>query len=312
MQTLGQRLRAEREKKGFSIPELASRTRIREAFFEAIEADQPERFPGRFFYRSFLRQYAELLGLPESEVQAEIERSRAEEQSENAEREALLQQSKPEVAPLPTGRIDVRAETRRWLVGLAGLIGVVALCSVAFFLWEGWGQRYLDQGWRNVWTRRAHPVEQSHAAHPQNTPAPAQAQPGQTPPAQTATGPATTPPGAAQPTDASQPPTDVAPAGVRPHGLIELRATGDSWVSGWRDGKMFLAVTMRAGETRMIQGGGVVRLQFGNAGEIAVRVDGAALPPIGAKGETRAMEYHDGAYRLLDRGKPAEQKPTAN
>jgi transcriptional regulator with XRE-family HTH domain len=111
MQTLGQRLRAEREKKGLSIPELASRTRIRASFFEAIEADKPEQFPGRFFYRSFLRQYADILELPESVVHPEIEQSLAEEQAEKAEREAAIQGFRPEVPPLPTGRINVREET---------------------------------------------------------------------------------------------------------------------------------------------------------------------------------------------------------
>ena len=66
MQTLGQQLRAEREAKGLSIEELASQTRIRSIYFEAIEADRPEEFPGQFFYRSFLRQYVSLLGLPDS------------------------------------------------------------------------------------------------------------------------------------------------------------------------------------------------------------------------------------------------------
>ncbi len=315
MQTLGQQLRAEREKKGLTIAELAGRTRIRAIYFEAIEADKPEQFPGRFFYRSFLRQYAGLLELSESVVRPEIERSLAEEQAETAEREATVQGFKPDIPPMPTGRSNVREETRRWMIRLAGLLGVLVLCSIVYFSWQKWGQRFFDDTWRSVAARRALP-----APRPRNA-----AQQPAARPSNVAQAPSATPDGAAPPIseggaapgqpisnptapEAATPQVDAPPPGVKPRGSIELRSTGDSWVSGWRDGKQFLAITLRAGEVRVVQGGGVVRLQFGSSGDVAIKVDGQALPPIGAKGEIRALEYRDGAYRLLDRGRPAEPK----
>jgi cytoskeletal protein RodZ len=309
MQTLGQRLRAEREKKGLSIPELASRTRIRAQFFEAIEADKPEQFPGRFFYRSFLRQYAELLELPESVVHPEIERSIREEQAEKAEREAMAKGFKPEVPPLPTGRIDVRAETRRWMVRLSGLLGVLILCSGVYFFWQRWGQRLFEDTWRTAVTQPAQPVA---IPKPSTRPAEPPATEAQipTPPATSAAvPPAPVESTAQQPAGQPDAKVDVPPTNAPPHGRIELRASGYCWVGGWRDGKQFLSSTMHPGEERVVEGGGVVRLQFGSSGDVAITVDGSALQPIGAKGEPRTLEYSAGAYHLLNRERPTPSKP---
>lgn len=66
---------------------------------------------------------------------------------------------------------------------------------------------------------------------------------------------------------------------------------------------------MHAGEVRVVEGGGIVRLQFGSSGDVAITVDGAVIPAIGAKGEPRTLEYRDGAYRLLNRMSAVEPKP---
>jgi cytoskeletal protein RodZ len=305
MQTLGQRLRAEREKKGLSIPELASRTRIRASFFEAIEADKPEQFPGRFFYRSFLRQYADILELPESVVHPEIEQSLAEEQAEKAEREAAIQGFRHEVPPLPTGRINVREETRRWLVRLSGLLGVLILCSGVYFFWQRWGQRLFDDTWRAVAT---HPAPQAAKPKPSAIPVAPSIPVAQIPnPAATPSTPEEAT--AQQAAGGVETKMDVPPAGVGSQGKIEIHATGYCWVGGWRDGARFLSATLQPGEVRMIEGGGVVRLQFGSSGDVAIKVDGNEIQPIGAKGERRTLEYRDGSYHLLDRERPAEAKP---
>jgi cytoskeletal protein RodZ len=302
MQTLGQRLRAEREKKGLSILELASRTRIRAQFFEAIEADKPEQFPGRFFYRSFLRQYANLLELPESAVQAEIEQSLSEEQAEKSEHDLTIHGFKPDVPPLPTGRINVREETRRWMIRLSGLLGVLILCSAVYFFWQRWGQRLLDDSWRAIVTR---PAPQASKPKPSAAPAAppttmAQAPASALTPAETT---------AQQPADQAEPKVEASLPGVAAKGKIEIHAMGYCWVGGWRDGAQFLSATLHPGEVRVIEGGGAVRLQFGSSGDVAVTVDGNALQPMGARGEPRALEYRDGAYHLLDRVRPVEGKP---
>lgn len=310
MQTLGQQLRAEREKQGLSIQDLAERTRIRPQLFEAIEADNPEQFPGRFFYRSFLRQYAGLLGLPDTVVRPEIERSLADEQAEKAEREAAQQGFKPEVSPLPTGRINMREEARRWIIRLSGLLGVLILCSCVYFFWQRWGQRWFDEGWRATVTRPAQPAPAYAPPATQAAP-PVAAARVPAPPVNPETTPLASGEPAAQPPAGQQPDVkvDSAPPGVQAHGRIEIRASGTCWIGGWRDGKLFLSSVLHAGDTRIVEGGGTLRLQFGNSGDVAITVDGVALRPIGVKGEPRTLEYVNGAYRLLNRGAASEAKP---
>ncbi|MGD0578692.1 MAG: helix-turn-helix domain-containing protein, partial [Bryobacteraceae bacterium] len=165
MQTLGQRLRAERVDKGRSIQELAGLTRIRSEYFEAIENDRADRFPGPFFYRSFLRQYAALLELPESVIEHEIQRSLDDERAVAAERSIQAAENKPDVPPLPTGRTDLKAESKRWLMRLASLVAVLVACSGAYFAWLRWGQRFFLE--EHAPLSAAKPTRQAAAQHPQ-------------------------------------------------------------------------------------------------------------------------------------------------
>ena len=57
----GKALRSLRESKQLSLRRMASETRIAPRFFEAIEEESFEIFPGRFYFRSFVREYARIL-----------------------------------------------------------------------------------------------------------------------------------------------------------------------------------------------------------------------------------------------------------
>ena len=69
MTSIGDRLRQERLRRGLDIYQLAEQTKINASMLEAIEADDLEKLPGRFFTRSFIRQYAKALGLDDDEFQ---------------------------------------------------------------------------------------------------------------------------------------------------------------------------------------------------------------------------------------------------
>jgi cytoskeleton protein RodZ len=68
MPSAGELLRCERLKRNRSLSEIARETCISTRYLEAIEADNPEILPGHFFHRSFIRQYAGILGLQEAET----------------------------------------------------------------------------------------------------------------------------------------------------------------------------------------------------------------------------------------------------
>jgi cytoskeletal protein RodZ len=57
MESLGQQLKREREKKGLSLKEISHQTKIGLRYLEAIENDQLDHLPGGFFTRQILRAY---------------------------------------------------------------------------------------------------------------------------------------------------------------------------------------------------------------------------------------------------------------
>ena len=61
--TVGARLREAREKRGVSLKQIASRTRISVMSLEALERSDLSRLPGGIFTRAFVRAYAEEVGL---------------------------------------------------------------------------------------------------------------------------------------------------------------------------------------------------------------------------------------------------------
>jgi transcriptional regulator with XRE-family HTH domain len=63
MASLGQELKRERELRGITLKEISASTKISQKFLKALEDDQPEILPGKFFIKGILRSYAMAIGL---------------------------------------------------------------------------------------------------------------------------------------------------------------------------------------------------------------------------------------------------------
>ncbi|QJW47439.1 helix-turn-helix domain-containing protein [bacterium BFN5] len=63
MQTVGELLRIEREKKGLSIKDVEAATSIRALYINAIEESNYKIVPGEVYLKGFIRNYANFLGL---------------------------------------------------------------------------------------------------------------------------------------------------------------------------------------------------------------------------------------------------------
>ncbi len=61
--SFGARLRQERERQHITLAQLASVTKIKASLFEGLERDDVSRWPAGIFRRSFIRAYAEAIGL---------------------------------------------------------------------------------------------------------------------------------------------------------------------------------------------------------------------------------------------------------
>ena len=73
MGSFGENLRREREMRGISLEEISSSTKINIRFLEAMECDDFASLPGGIFTRSFIRSYANYLGLDAEQVLADYQ-----------------------------------------------------------------------------------------------------------------------------------------------------------------------------------------------------------------------------------------------
>jgi len=75
MTSIGETLRRERLKRNLELAQIAQELKISARFLEAIEAGQLDKLPGGVFTRSFIVQYARLLGLDGDKIAGELQRT---------------------------------------------------------------------------------------------------------------------------------------------------------------------------------------------------------------------------------------------
>src|SRR5262245_61225144 len=71
-QSFGRRLRRERERRKIDLRSIAENTEISMSLFEDLERDDVSRWPSGIFRRSFIRAYAQAIGLDPDETTREF------------------------------------------------------------------------------------------------------------------------------------------------------------------------------------------------------------------------------------------------
>lgn len=242
-----------------------------------MEADDWKSLPGGFFYKSFVRQYADALGLDPDE----IEKALAAMQVEETPLPSLEQrQQKSRLRDLkPIGGSGSWKSGMRVLPSLGFLVVVVVGCGVLYSWW--------------------HRLESHARANETSPPVVAAARRATAPPAETrpVTPQVSTvpeqPPAAAPPAPA---PAD-AGDGVR----LTLAATEDTWVSVTADGHNVFSGVIKGQEHRNIEGKQSTRLRIGNAGGITVEWNGRPLGTLGKRGEVRDVVFTPDSYKLIEK-----------
>jgi cytoskeletal protein RodZ len=272
--SVGETLQRERLRLGIDLESLSQDTRIRRPYLEAIEADRPEGCPGRFFYRSFVRQYALAVGLNPAELEAEI--------CETPAVPDIHEQQAPERFPLraPDGILTeanrVHSGRGGKLFGsVAALAGVIVGCAVLYSRWSG---HEAD---------RVRPPQQSAAA-------PAKAPP---PPVQ-ATAVPTPQPVSAAPSPAQAP----TPESV----TVTVKATETAWVSLLAEGQDAVIATLKPGDEKTVAAKDAVRLRTGNAGGIEVSLNGKSIGPIGRSGQVRTVVFTPDGFRIVQQSQDSD------
>jgi cytoskeletal protein RodZ len=255
MTSVGAMLRSARESQGRNIAEIAEGLCIAQRYLRAIEEDDVKTLPGSFFYKSFARQYAAVLGVPEREIRPGIDSlAQAEPQP------PVPGQASPTLRPSgPLRPLDPVVETvnREYLTdrrigGSVSALGAMILVCSSFYTW---------------WSRPPKPRVETQDAKPavENSNPAASAAPA---------------------ASAPEAPGDELGAPV-----LSLSATERTWLSVTSGGKQIFSGILQPGETKTLSGLEAARMKVGNAGGLEIRWNGKPVGPIGSSGQVRTIVF---------------------
>jgi len=307
MTSVGQTLRSARESQKKDLAQLAEALCITKRYLVAIEADDLKVLPGFFFYKAFVRQYAQYLKLDpkrfDAQLQAmdpaaqeaataqpELKRKPVEMKRIEAPRLSGLTQAAasavglsrfvdtPEPDPLyrpPVRRLDplVAAtnkhyfDNRRIGFSAGALVLALALCS-GFYTW---------------WNRPHTAAQESSSNVPVRTVANAPAMPS----------------------------VDVIQKSDGVHVALNLSATEPTWVSVTSGGKEVFSGILEPSQSKTLTGLDAAKMKVGNAGGVAVLWNGKSIGPIGERGQVRTVMFTPQNYEILEPVKEAPATPPA-
>jgi cytoskeleton protein RodZ len=321
MTPVGETLRRERIKRNLELDTISSELKISSRFLQAIESDQFEKLPGGVFAKSFVRQYAHLLGLDEEELAGQVERLLAPAVPQGGDRPkpgGVVQIQVPKVDEWET----VGDKRFRWsgLLSVAALVAVMLVCSAVY----SWMQRPKANSvavQTAVPTSAPTPVP-TQVQTPVQTAAPPNAQPI---PQTTVVQPSASAASEVKPAD-SKPAREAKPAGAlasesnpadakvaapNPNATVHVEITADElvWVLARADGKYAFSATMDAHSTRTVEGVKDVVVRLGNAGGVTISLNGKPIGPAGPKGQVRTVQFTSGGFQIVPAKPPSALDP---
>lgn len=305
---IGTLLRETRERKGLSIEAVEERTKIAPSVISALEEGNRERFPHPVYARGFVRSYALLLGLDAQDLCAHFSR----------EYPVPTEADHPEHhAP----RIKVRthdADHVNTIVRVVAIVGILALGALGWYVFDVYRSRQAQAPAPAVQEPAPAPAPQSQTLPPENVPAPltqmqevaaepqlpAGAEDGQnaTPAAEVAANASAAPAVGQEPAPAVANRTDVsvatpaatreqapsAPAAAGGERTLRISAHSASWLQARPDDKV-VDYFLRKGESATITFHDSLSIKFGNAGGVALELDGKPYPFEAKLGEVRTL-----------------------
>jgi cytoskeleton protein RodZ len=310
MTQVGETLRRERLKRNLDLEQISHELKISARFLDAIEHDQYDKLPGGVFAKSFVRQYARLLGLDEEDLARQLQGLIA----PTPDVSLLADKPKPaSVSPISVPKVEewetIGDRGFRWSGSLsaAAMVVVVMLVCSAVYAW-------LQRPKSTVATTAPTPVQTAAApvptpvqSAPPAVPAPTEATPSPTP--------VNEQPGQSKPAEnvvteskpAEQTPAAPTPATPNPDTTVHVQITAGEpvWVLARADGKYNFSATLNAGDSRMVDGMKDVVLRLGNAGGVAISLNGKTIGAVGPKGQTRTVQLTSGGFQIVPAKPPA-------
>ena len=239
--------------------EIAEDLCITQRYLRALEEDDIKSLPGTFFYKSFVKQYALLLGLDDKKFLAGVDALTA------TEEPLPLPGANPKYSPVREVDPIVADSNRRYFsdrrVGLSvAALSVVLLGCSGFYTW---------------WNKASQTVRQQ-GSYASIIPTVSTSKPVPTVDVKTETG----------------------PDGVN-HVVLNLSATETTWLSITSEGKNIFSGVLEPSQTKTLRASDVAKMKVGNAGGLDVRWNGKAIGPIGGRGQVRVVLFTPEGYQIL-------------
>lgn len=271
----GTMFRQARERRGVSLQQVATVTKISARVLEALERNDVSKLPGGIFSRAFVRSYAREVGL---DPEMAIERFISEFPDESGKEQMPSAKDAEDIEAFTSGRQV--ATTILQLLGLS----IVVIVVVVFAM--------------NSRSCSKSPVSAPATLAPSASapaPVPAPVAPVATPPATPQQPPAaeqavasTPDPARVETPSSPQPPpqrsTD-SPSQRAARLEFTIAAQADCWLMVKVDKNVVFERLMRAGERLAYQAENSVTLSAGNAGGLSLTINGKPARPLGATGQ---------------------------
>jgi cytoskeleton protein RodZ len=273
VESLGARLKRERERRKITLDEVSSSTKITPRMLKALEEDHFDQLPGGIFNKGFIRAYARHLGLDEEQAISDylaattaLQAAREPEEAlaaaaRAADSRALEKYNRPD--ELPWGKLAI----------------VLLAASLGFAIW----------GWRS----------RDHSRHPIQAATPA---------ISTSVPDAPVPQASASPVTAASAASFTAPSDAGMTLLIHARE--DSWLTIVADGKETMREILPAHSDKTVQAQREIRVRAGNTGGLDFTFNGASLPRQGDLDEVKILDFRPDGLQKPAINAPAPGNPS--
>ena len=268
MSSVGDNLRVEREARGISLREISDHTKISVRFLKAIEEGKIELLPGGIFNKSFVRHYAGYLELDQERTVAEYF-----EEVDAAQDDANTQAAAP-----PNDGMVPSADGYIPLILTAIALGAIVI-GIAYAIYRITDREPASDSPAAM--ASAAPGNLSAGTASQAATA-IDASPG--PPAQTQLEKAPALAAAMQETRQGR----VNPPAAGSF-LLQIDSLREVWLSIIADGEIEWEGFLQPQQTRRVRANEAIQMHVGDAGAVALFLNGRPLPPAGGDGEVKRL-----------------------